>query len=227
MAFVSGTNPTAAARPPAHQADVGVVVAVKRLAAAKTRLAPMFSAPDREEVVLAMLVDTVTAALAVPAVATVLVVTPDRMAADAAEQVGARALTDPTPSGHSDPLNNALTAAADLAAREGPNIVALQGDLPALQPYELAEAIASARAVGRAFVADRHGDGTAALLAFGTPLAPCFGADSANRHRRSGAVELQGRWPGLRCDIDTPEDLEAAQRIGVGPATTKALTSHR
>ncbi|MFZ0228673.1 MAG: 2-phospho-L-lactate guanylyltransferase, partial [Mycobacterium sp.] len=38
------------------EGDVGLIVAVKRLAAAKTRLAPVFSAPTREKVVLAMLV---------------------------------------------------------------------------------------------------------------------------------------------------------------------------
>ena len=37
--------------------DVGLVIAVKRLAVAKTRLAPVFSAETREQVVLAMLVD--------------------------------------------------------------------------------------------------------------------------------------------------------------------------
>ena len=42
-------------------ADVGLVIAVKRLSAAKTRLAPVFSGPAREDVVLAMLVDTITA----------------------------------------------------------------------------------------------------------------------------------------------------------------------
>lgn len=224
---MSGSDPTAAARPPARQADVGVVIAVKRLAAAKTRLAPMLSAPDREDVVLAMLLDTIAAAMAVPAVRTVVVVTPDRVAAEAAEQAGARALVDPTPDGHADPLNNALTAAAELVGSEGPNIVALQGDLPALQPYELAEAITAARGAGRSFVADRHGDGTSALLAFAVPLDPLFGAGSAHRHRRSGAVELGGRWPGLRCDIDTREDLVAAQVIGVGPATTKAIAAQR
>ncbi|MGD1112379.1 MAG: 2-phospho-L-lactate guanylyltransferase, partial [Mycobacterium sp.] len=35
--------------------DVALIVAVKRLAAAKTRLAPVFSARTRETVVLAML----------------------------------------------------------------------------------------------------------------------------------------------------------------------------
>ena len=44
------------------EGDVGLIVAVKRLAAAKTRLAPVFSAATREKVVLAMLVDTLTAA---------------------------------------------------------------------------------------------------------------------------------------------------------------------
>ena len=37
-------------------ADVGLVIAVKRLTAAKTRLAPVFSAATRESVVLAMLI---------------------------------------------------------------------------------------------------------------------------------------------------------------------------
>ncbi|MGE2835618.1 2-phospho-L-lactate guanylyltransferase [Mycobacterium sp. SMC-4] len=227
MAFVSATDPTAPARPPAHQADVGVVIAVKWLPAAKTRLAPMLSATDREGLVLAMLVDTIAAAMAVPEVRSVLVVTPDRIAAEAAEQAGARVLADPTPDGHPDPLNNALASAAALVSREVPNVVALQGDLPALHPYELAEAITAARACGRGFVADRHGDGTSALLAFAVPLDPRFGADSAHRHRCSGAVELDGRWPGLRCDIDTPEDLAAAHAVGVGPATAKAIAAQR
>ena len=92
-------------------ADVGLVIAVKRLAAAKTRLAPVFSAATREGVVLAMMIDTIKAALAVPALQSVTVVTPDEIAADAAVELGARALTDPTPDGHRNPLNNAIAAA--------------------------------------------------------------------------------------------------------------------
>ncbi len=45
--------------------DVALIVAVKRLAAAKTRLAPVFSAGTRENVVLAMLIDTLSAAAGV------------------------------------------------------------------------------------------------------------------------------------------------------------------
>jgi 2-phospho-L-lactate guanylyltransferase len=216
MALMSGTKTTEAA-------DVGLVIAVKRLTAAKTRLAPVFSAATRESVVLAMLIDTISAALAVPALSAITVVTPDEFAADAARQLGARVLADPTPDGHRNPLNNAITAAEAAMRDETSNIVALQGDLPALQPQELAEAIVAARGYPRSFVGDRHGTGTAALFAFGVALDPHFGADSAERHRHSGAIELTGAWPGLRCDIDTADDLMVARRLGVGAATTHAI----
>jgi 2-phospho-L-lactate guanylyltransferase len=216
MAFMSGTKATEAA-------DVGLVIAVKRLTAAKTRLAPVFSAATRESVVLAMLIDTINAAAAVPVLSAITVVTPDEFAADTARRLGARVLADPTPDGHRNPLNNAITAAEAAMREEASNIVALQGDLPALQPQELAEAIAAARGYPRSFVGDRHGTGTSALFAFGVALDPQFGADSAERHRQSGAIELTGAWPGLRCDIDTPDDLMVARRLGVGAATTQAI----
>jgi 2-phospho-L-lactate/phosphoenolpyruvate guanylyltransferase len=174
-------------------------------------------------VVLAMMVDTIKAALAVPALQTVTVVTPDQVAAETALELGAQVFSDPTPDGHRDPLNNAIRAAEDVIRDSTPNIVALQGDLPALQPQELAEAIAAARGYPRSFVGDRHGTGTSALFAFGVALAPEFGPDSARRHQHSGAIELTGPWPGLRCDIDTPDDLMVARRLGVGTATTQAI----
>jgi len=39
----------------------------------------------------------------------------------------------------------------------------------------------------------------------------------------SGAWRLAGTWPGLRCDVDTPDDLAEAVRLGLGPATRRAL----
>jgi 2-phospho-L-lactate guanylyltransferase len=209
------------------QADIGLVIAVKRLTAAKTRLAPVFSAGTRENVVLAMLIDTISAASAVDALDSITVVTPDDVAAEAARDLGARVLTDPTPDGHHDPLNNAITVAAADVRETTPNIVVLQGDLPALQPQELAEAIMAARDHRRSFVGDRHGTGTSALFAFGVSLDPRFGPDSAQRHRHSGAIELTGAWPGLRCDIDTPDDLRLARRLGVGAATLRAVGQPR
>jgi 2-phospho-L-lactate/phosphoenolpyruvate guanylyltransferase len=203
--------------------DVALIIAVKRLTAAKTRLAPVFSARTRETVVLAMLVDTVTAAAGVGSVGSITVITPDDDAAAAAAALGAQVIADPTPEGHDDPLNHAIATAARSVAESFANVVALQGDLPALQTQELAEAITAARQHRRSFVADRLATGTAALCAFGTALDPQFGSDSAARHRRSGAIELTGAWPGLRCDVDTPADLVAARRLGVGGATARAI----
>ncbi|CDO87796.1 2-phospho-L-lactate guanylyltransferase [Mycobacterium triplex] len=203
--------------------DVALIIAVKRLAAAKTRLAPVFSAQTRETVVLAMLVDTVTAAAGVGSVGSITVITPDDAAAAAAARLGAQVIDDPTPDGDDDPLNQAIATAERSVAESFPNVVALQGDLPALQTQELAEAITAARGYRRSFVADRLATGTAALCAFGTALDPQFGSDSAARHRRSGAIELTGAWPGLRCDVDTPADLVAARRLGVGAATARAI----
>lgn len=204
--------------------DIGMIIAVKRLAAAKTRLAPAFAAPSRQSVALAMLIDTLTAALAVQALRSITVVTPDPAAAAAAADLGANVLADPTPDDHRDPLNNAITVAERMLVTVVPNLVVLQGDLPALQATELAQAIAAARHHRRSFVADRLGTGTGALFAFGTALHPRFGPNSAARHRQSGAVELSGGWPGLRCDIDTPADLVVARRLGLGPATTHAVS---
>ncbi|MGA3253750.1 MAG: 2-phospho-L-lactate guanylyltransferase [Mycobacterium sp.] len=207
--------------------DVALIIAVKRLAAAKTRLAPVFSARTRETVVLAMLIDTLTAAASVGSVGSITVITPDEAAGAAAANLGANVLADPTPGGHGDPLNNAITAAEKEVAGSFSNIVVLQGDLPALQTQELSGAIVAARHHQRSFVADRLATGTAALFAFGTALDPKFGPDSSARHRRSGAIELTGAWPGLRCDVDTPADLAAARRLGVGAATARAITPHQ
>src|ERR1700722_19030167 len=215
---MSGTRPDGAG-------DIALIIAVKRLTAAKTRLAPVFSARTRETVVLAMLVDTVTAAAAVASVGSITVITPDDDAAAAAVGLGAHVLADPTPQGHDDPLNHAIAAAERSVAQSFANVVALQGDLPALQTQERAEAIVAARQHRRSFVADRLGTGTAALCAFGTALDPRFGPGSSAQHRRSGAIELTGAGPGLRCDIDAPDDLAVAPRLGIGPATSRAVTA--
>jgi 2-phospho-L-lactate guanylyltransferase len=202
---------------------VALIIAVKRLDSAKSRLSALFDVEVRQRVVLAMLMDTIAAARAAPGVESITVVTADEIAAAAARVLGAGVVADPTPPGHGDPLNNALLTACRALSPANPNIVVLQGDLPALRSSELGAALEAGAQFGRCFVADRQGTGTSALFAFGVPLDPLFGAHSARRHRDSGAVELRGDWPGLRCDIDTPADLDEARRLGVGPATAAAV----
>jgi 2-phospho-L-lactate guanylyltransferase len=78
-------------------------------------------------------------------------------------------------------------------------------------------------ASARAFVADATGTGTTLLAAApGVELAPAYGPRSRQSHLASGAAELPGA-PGLRLDVDTPEDLQAAVRLGLGAATAAVV----
>lgn len=205
---------------------VHVLVPVKALSLAKTRLAHVLDPSTRSDLVVAMLIDTLTAVLEVPgSVATV--VTSDPVATEVAFAHGAQVLPDPVPRGESDPLNAALDVAAThiRAQSPGTDLVALQADLPALRSSELATALTAARSFGTAIVADHTGDGTSALLQCrpDRPLEPMFGIDSARRHVRSGARALTEPLDGLRLDVDTIDDLEAAVRLGTGDATSRVL----
>lgn len=198
----------------------GVVVPVKHLDAAKSRLSSYGDAA-RRDLALAFAVDVVGAALACPAVAQVLVVTDDAQAAVALGALGAQVAPDDPDAG----LNPALEHGADLlrAGAPGLGVVTLSADLPALRPGDLAAALADVPTGGRAFVADAAGTGTT-LLAASAParLAPSYGPGSSARHRSSGAVELPGT-PALRRDVDTPDDLRAAVALGVGPRTAAVV----
>jgi 2-phospho-L-lactate guanylyltransferase len=200
-----------------------VVVPAKRLAVAKTRLRPLTAALDdpsaHADLVLALLADTVAAALACPAVGTVLVVTDDPAAAAEVVRLGARTVPDEPDSG----LNPALEHGARCAG--GTAVAALSSDLPALRPDELGAALAAADLAARCFVADAHGTGTTLLTAVATGLRPAFGPASAAAHRAGGAVELSGNWPGLVRDVDTEADLRAALGLGAGPRTTAAAAA--
>ena len=161
-----------------------------------------------------------------------VVVTPDSTVAAAAQAVGARAVADPSPGvrpGAPGPLNAALAHGVDTVRMAVPaaDAVLLQADLPTLRPDSLRGAVAAARGHGRAVVPDRSGEGTAALL-LSDPVdrTILFGVDSAAAHRDSGAVDLTGgdaRWPDLRTDVDTVDDLVAARRLGVGVRTDRVL----
>lgn len=201
-----------------------VVVPAKRLAVAKTRLRPLTDLAERPgaahgALVLALLSDTVAAALACPLVGEVVVVTDEPAAADLVRSLGARAVADEPDDG----LNAALGHGARAAGGEA--VAALSSDLPALRPAELAAALAAAATAPRCYVPDVHGTGTTLLTAVGTPLRPRFGTGSAQAHRADGARALTGDWPGLLRDVDALEDLRVAVALGVGPATTALLAA--
>jgi 2-phospho-L-lactate guanylyltransferase len=199
----------------------GVVVPVKALARAKTRLRP-FGDDSRRALALAMAGDVVEAALGCPLVRVVLVVSTDPDVATVARALGAQ-----VDAGAPDGLDPALVHGAALLRAADPRlgVAALAGDLPALRPDALAAALDAVAPGTRAFVPDAPGTGTALLAAGpGADLLPSYGPGSRLRHLASGAVELVAA-PGLRLDVDTPADLLRALELGVGPRTAAAAAA--
>jgi 2-phospho-L-lactate/phosphoenolpyruvate guanylyltransferase len=195
-----------------------VLMPVKVLDQAKSRLAEL-TGPRRAEFALALARDTVTAVLGSikpgPA-ARVIVITDDQVAAVALAALGALVIPDEPRAG----LNAALRHGAGYAARwPQSGMAALSADLPALRPAELGQALSAAAAWPTAFVADAAGDGTTMYAATpGAAFRPAFGLASRARHAAGGAVELAlDGIPGLRLDVDTPDDLRGAAGLGLGP----------
>ncbi|MCA1655757.1 MAG: hypothetical protein LC635_04825, partial [Pseudonocardiaceae bacterium] len=123
-------------------------------------------------------------------------------------------------------LNAALSYGAELLRAQGAGTVgALQADLPALCPADLAAAVEEA-AGRRAYCADRPGSGTTLLLAApGKPLDPRFGPGSAGAHAATGAVRVGASRASLRCDVDTAGDLDIAAELGPGVRTSLLLAA--
>jgi 2-phospho-L-lactate guanylyltransferase len=209
----------------ARQQDWSIVVPVKRLSAAKTRLS--LSEHPRNVLALAFACDTIAAALACPLVATLVAVTSDRRAAHELEQLGALVVPDGPEAGLNPAVEYGARVAREHAPRRGTAV--LSADLPALRPEALGRALLRASAHRRAFVPDADGRGTTLLACLPEEeLYPEFGSGSAERHRRSGAYAIEDAGlESLRQDVDTAADLDAAARLGLGPRTSRLLDSRR
>lgn len=217
-----------------------LVVPVKSLDRAKTRLARVLEPSDRRALVLAMAADVIDACLAAPDVARVRVVSSDpevaRLAHGRASRDGPphvcepwqpvlEIVSEPAAVDGVDPLNAALSAA--LSGVTGPAGV-VAADLPELRSGHLGAVLATAARHAHSVVPDHHGVGT--TMAFWTGPArdrvPRFGTGSASRHLgEGGAVPLDDLDPSgaVGRDVDTPADLDALTGRPVGPATARAL----
>ncbi|MET7381932.1 2-phospho-L-lactate guanylyltransferase [Streptomyces sp. NPDC005526] len=199
-----------------------VVIPLKPLARAKSRLSDAADDGVRPGLALAFAQDTVAAALSCPAVGGVVVVTDDAVAGAELALLGAGIVPDEPRGG----LNPALAhgAAVVRASRPETPVAALNADLPALRPAELARVLEAAAGFPRAFLPDAADLGTTLLAAGpGHALLPAFGPASRARHRASGAVELAlEAVDSVRQDVDTGADLRAALALGVGPRTAAA-----
>lgn len=204
-----------------------LVIPLKPLRLAKSRLAGAADDALRPRLALAFAQDTVAAALACHVVRDVVVVTDDPTATVELTALGARVVPDAPAGG----LNAALAhgARAIRTVRPRAAVAVLNADLPALRPGELARVLEAADPFPRAFLADAAGIGTTLLTAGpGTELNPDFGGPSRHRHLSSGAVEIALTGvDSVRRDVDTGDDLLVAAALGLGTHTALRYAGHR
>lgn len=205
----------------ADLSHVVVIVPVRDLESAKSRLGEALDAEERRALVTVMIDRTVRAAIG--AGFDTLLVSPSDDVLAIAASAGAETLRQ-----SNDGLNEALELATLGAAGAGASaVLVLPVDLPAVDPDALAAVVANAHAAivpGRPLVAlvpDRHGRGTNLLLV--SPpgaIAFSFGPDSRARHEvaaaDAGATYAEFRGP-LTLDIDTVDDLALANSLLTDP----------
>jgi 2-phospho-L-lactate/phosphoenolpyruvate guanylyltransferase len=206
------------------------VLPVKRLYAAKQRLAAGLGGEQRRTLAEAMVGDVLEAIGEARTIERTIVVSGDPLAQELAAAAGAEVVPDPEDAGH---VEAALAGIARAEVEGAGCVVLLPGDCPLLDPRELDRLLTGVpeRYVG--IVPDRHGTGTNALvLSPPGAIVPAFGEGSRERHvaaaREAGLPFEVEEVASLGLDLDTPADLIALTRqleAGAGRAsrTAKAL----
>lgn len=176
-----------------------VLVPVKSFARAKARLAPSLDGAARAELARRMATHVLQVAAPLP----VAVVCDDDEVARWAEAQGALVLLEPGRG-----LNGAVTAGVDRLAQAGADeVLVAHGDLP------LAKGFAQwAGFAGVTLVPDRREDGTTVVcVPARSEFRFSYGPGSFRRHvAEAGRLSLPTRIvrePGLRFDVDLPDDV--------------------
>jgi len=198
-----------------------ILVAARRAAEAKSRLASALPPELRRALVRAMLDDVLAAARAAHP-GDLAVVTPDEDYRAVAERHGARLVLD-----GGDGFNAAVCSAlAGPAVRGAAAVVVMPADLPQLEAPDVRRVLEALAEADVVLVPSADG-GTAALgLRPPDRMPPRFGPASAEAHRqqaaRAGLALRELRLRSLSADVDTPSDLLAV-RDRVGPATREVV----
>ncbi len=191
-----------------------VVVPIKALASAKSRLRAVLDDGERERLVLALAERAIRAALAAEAVDEVLVVSSDLRALALARDCEATAVLEATPIRHPQPLNRALDQGRERALTLGATALAvLVADLPTIEPADV-QALFESAASGTGVVLARSHDGAGLGALVERPILGLpflFGDGRAFEHhlqeaRSRGLRSITLDRPGLALDLDTTDD---------------------
>ncbi len=196
-------------------AGIAVIVPMKPLSSAKSRLSPALSADERGTLSLSMLRRVLLAAG--PPAERIWVVGGDDLVREVATSLGAAWTAD-----QGAELNAALEVAFARAAREKLCAMYLPADLPLVDADDVRGMIDASRG-GQALTlapASRDGGTNGIIVPLGSRFRPALGQDSFERHRnqasRDGVEPVVYTSDGLGLDLDVPADLEALERFRPG-----------
>jgi 2-phospho-L-lactate/phosphoenolpyruvate guanylyltransferase len=182
-----------------------IVLPVKALDEAKTRLAPVLAPLERAALTLAMLEDVIDATILLPGWET-WVISPDEAVLEVAAGRRVMALAEERP-----PLSAAIHQAEDEAQARGASALAvLLPDTPLVTVVALTRAV---HTLGPVVVAPAHDEAGTNLLLRRPPtaIASSFGRDSFRKHLEAAAQRdvpiAVVEHPELAFDLDAPDDI--------------------
>jgi 2-phospho-L-lactate/phosphoenolpyruvate guanylyltransferase len=196
--------------------SIWVIIPVKPLKLAKSRLAKVLTPEERHHFAKAMLRHVLKVVQAVPQVTGTLVISRDSHALALARDYGAKTIQETgTPE-----LNVALMRATTVVASwRSDAVLILPADLPLITPADISNMITLGQEPLSVVIAtDRNKDGTNALFIRPPGLIEyAYGSGSYQRHatqaRDAGAVVNIYESDRLLHDIDLPEDVEDYYRM--------------
>ncbi|MGB5098893.1 MAG: 2-phospho-L-lactate guanylyltransferase [Porticoccaceae bacterium] len=186
-----------------------VLIPVKPLAQAKTRLAGVLSPGERQALVRHMLDDVLAALAAAPGIAGIALVTADPAVARIGAEHGLRVLPE-SGSGLNAALHDAI---ATLAGEGVGTLLVLPADVPLFDAVTLEQLRAAHRAAPALTLVAASADGGTNALLLSPPdlLPPAFGTGSCAGYCRAaaelGLAPVLLELPQAALDIDRPEDL--------------------
>lgn len=185
-----------------------VVIPVKKLEEAKSRLSPLLTHEERKQFCIKMLEDVLRAVKSTRCVHRTLVVSMDPAVLRVAKRFDASSLMESLPG-----LNQAVSEAIDWCIWKGANsALILPADIPLVTPKDLNEILSLREKASMVISPSRNELGTNALLLTPPNTIPTFyGRHSFQRHIEEASKPGRSfhtiRSPRIAFDIDTVEDL--------------------
>ncbi len=190
------------------QVTVFIIIPVKRLDNAKSRLSSLLTDDERKQFCLKMLEDVLGTVKSTKHPHETAVVSNDPTVSKVAKNFDAAYLKE-----RKTGLNKSVSEAVDWCVERGAaSVLVLPADIPLVTPWDLDRILMLGEKASMVISPSSNGKGTNALLLTPPNVSPTFyGPHSFQRHIKE-AKEMKiscrrYRSPGLALDIDTIEDL--------------------